>query len=66
MPKRETLLKETVAEHQQALDRYFNGYETRHGQAELTHITIAAQQLADVPRQLPESAKPPVLALLSR
>lgn len=66
VPKRETLLKETVAEHQQALDMYFNGYYTRHGQAELTQITAATRQLTDVTRQLPESGRLPVIALLSR
>jgi tetratricopeptide (TPR) repeat protein len=66
VPKRQTLLQETVEGHRQALNLYFNGYYTRHGQAELTQVNLAAQQLTDIAKQLPEQSKPSVIALLSR
>ncbi|MBX5451926.1 hypothetical protein [Thermogemmatispora sp.] len=65
-PRRETLLKGTVAEYQQTLEVYFNGYYTRHGYADLEQLNFSIQQLIDIARQLPEQAKMPVIALLSR
>jgi tetratricopeptide (TPR) repeat protein len=66
VPKRQTLLQETVEGHHQALNLYFNGYYTRHGQAELAQVDIATKQLTDIARELPEHSKTPVIALLSR
>jgi tetratricopeptide (TPR) repeat protein len=46
VPKRETLIAAILTEHEQALTSYFNGYYHRHGQAALTEVTGAVEQVS--------------------
>ncbi len=45
VPKRETVIGEILTEHQQVLATYFNGFYHRHGQAALTEVTGATEQI---------------------
>ncbi len=46
VPKRETLIRQVLTEHEQALTTYFNGFYHRHGHAVLSEVTGATQEIS--------------------
>jgi transcriptional regulator with XRE-family HTH domain len=65
IPKQETIINATLADHEQALTSYFDGFFHRHGQAALDEVTEATQQMSTLLQGAKEQTRQRGIILIS-